>query len=76
MIEPNYILEIKINDPNYVYSKRVMHIDACPFEENGTFLLYWGEQYDQKGRLWRANGNCAPSSTKDGFNDMWFWLYT
>jgi len=75
MIEPNYILEIKINDPNYVYSKRVMHIDACPFEENGTFLLYWGEQYDQKGRLWRANGNCAPSSTKDGFNDMWFWLY-
>lgn len=51
-----YVLEIITNDPDYVYSKRVVYID----KEEGNFNLYWGENYDHGGRLWRANGHTAP----------------
>ena len=52
-IRPLYILEIVTNDPDYMYSKRVLYIDATT---EGHWTIYWGEGYDQRGRLWRALG--------------------
>lgn len=45
---PIYVLQMKQQDPNYVYSKRIMYIDK------ETFLFYHVENYDQKGRLYRT----------------------
>lgn len=73
-IRPLWVLEIMINDPDYIYSKRVIYIDANPLDEGGTYLLYWGEQYDQKGRLWKANGQGAPAN-KNGFKNLFDWVY-
>ncbi len=47
---PLYILEVDMNDKDYVYGKRVIYAE----KEDGTFSLYGGENYDQKGRLWRS----------------------
>ncbi|MDY6861439.1 MAG: DUF1329 domain-containing protein [Thermodesulfobacteriota bacterium] len=46
-----YKLEVIMNDPDYAYSRRVIY--ASP--ENNTYCLYYGENYDQKGRLWRGD---------------------
>ncbi|MDY6863440.1 MAG: DUF1329 domain-containing protein [Thermodesulfobacteriota bacterium] len=51
-IRPMYILEIKHNDPNYAYSKRIFCID----KEDGLGTIQYAENFDRKGRLWR--GNC------------------
>ena len=45
---PCYVLELDQQDPNYVYSKRILYIDK------ETFLHYIVENYDQKGRLYRT----------------------
>ncbi|MDY6863046.1 MAG: DUF1329 domain-containing protein [Thermodesulfobacteriota bacterium] len=50
-IRPLFILEIKLNDPNYPYSRRIFYIE----KERGTFDIEYGECYDQKGRFWRSN---------------------
>ncbi|MDY6863096.1 MAG: DUF1329 domain-containing protein [Thermodesulfobacteriota bacterium] len=47
---PLYILEVDMNDKDYVYKKRVIYAE----KEDGTFSLYGGENYDQKGRMWRS----------------------
>ncbi len=49
-IRPLYVLEVNINDPNYVYSKRVLYVD----KEDGFFTIYYGLFYDQRGRLFRS----------------------
>ena len=69
-LRPMCVLEIKLNDPGYVYSKRVVYGDAM-----GIWLLYWGEQYDLKGRLWRANGQWGPSEDGKGFKNLFGWMY-
>jgi hypothetical protein len=45
---PVYVLQMTQQDPNYVYSKRIMYIDK------ETFLFYHVENYDRKGRLYRT----------------------
>lgn len=74
-IRPHLVLEITLNNPNHVYSKRIIYIDGVPLDQGGTYLLYWGEQYDRKGRLWRANGQGAPSDNSKGFKNMYNWVY-
>ena len=49
-IRPCWELEIMINDPNYLYSKRIMYVD----KKDGCCNLWSGEGYDQKGRLFRT----------------------
>ena len=73
-IRPQWVLEIMLNDPDYVYSKRIIYVDAVPLKEGGCYLLYWGEQYDQKGRLWKAGGQGAPAANKEGFKNMFHWM--
>ena len=65
-LRPFWVLEIMINNPDYVYSKRIIYVDASPPPDR-NYILYWGEQYDQKGRLWKATGQVAVSTSKDGF---------
>ncbi len=45
---PTYVVELTQLDKNYIYSKRVLYIDK------ETFMIYHGEYYDQKGRLYRT----------------------
>jgi len=45
---PTYVVQLTQLDRNYVYSKRIMYIDK------ETFLLYYIENYDRKGRLYRT----------------------
>ncbi len=58
-IRPMYQLEIIMNDPNYAYSKRVLYIDGVPLDQGGSFLLFAGDTYDQKGRLWKCTDHAA-----------------
>src|SRR3972149_7818190 len=66
-IRPHWVLEIMINDPKYVYSKRVIHIDATPVDQGGNYRADWMEAYDQKGRLLRGWGYVAKAANKEGF---------
>ena len=74
-LRPQWVLEIMINDPDYLYSKRVLYVDAVPLDQGGSYLLYWGEQYDQKGRMFKANGQVAPAANKEGFKNLYNWVY-
>ncbi len=74
-IRPQWVLEIKINDPNYAYSKRIIYIDGVSLGKGGNFRLNWGEQYDQKGRLWKSGGHMTPSADKQGFQRMFNYVY-
>ncbi|MDO8637673.1 MAG: DUF1329 domain-containing protein [Dehalococcoidia bacterium] len=65
-IRPHWVLEIMINNPDYVYSKRILYMDAVPLDQGGTYCASWGETYDQKGRLWRACGMVAFFANKEG----------
>ncbi len=72
-IRPMYQLEVMINDPNYVYSKRVLYIDGVPLEQGGSFLLFGGDTYDQKGRLWKCTDHAAfysDAGLKEGFRSF------
>ena len=73
-IRPQWVLEIMINDPDYVYSKRIVYVDAVPLDQGGSYYPYAGEEYDQKGRLWKAC-NMFPSANKEGFRGMFFAVY-
>ena len=73
-IRPLWVLELITNDPDYAYSRRMIYIDAVPWEEGGTFLMYWGEQFDQKHRLWKSGGQGAPSDDGKGFKNLFAWL--
>ncbi len=68
-IRPLWVVEVKTNDPNYIYSKRIIWIDK------DTFTNYWGEQYDQRDRLWRANGPHPVSSDNLNCRGMFNWMY-
>jgi len=69
-----YVLEVMMNDPDYAYSKRIVLVDSTPVDQGGSYPLYWGEQYDQKGRLWKAGGQGAPAANKEGFKNMFHWM--
>jgi hypothetical protein len=73
-IRPHWVMEVMINNPDYAYSKRILYIDAVPFPE-GFSCLYWGEQYDQNGRMWKANGFGAPAFNELGMGNFYFWMY-
>ncbi len=53
-IRPLWVLEVMINNPDYVYSKRMLYVDALPIGQGGNFFIYWGDNYDQKGQLWKS----------------------
>ncbi|MDY6862976.1 MAG: outer membrane lipoprotein-sorting protein, partial [Thermodesulfobacteriota bacterium] len=53
-IRPFWILEIKTNEPDYVYSRRITWVER----DSGGFGLPYSENYDQKGRLYRGS-HCA-----------------
>ena len=74
-LRPLWVMELTTNDPDYIYTRRIMHVDAVPMEKGGTFLLYWGDEYDQKGRLWKANGQGAPSDNGKGYKNLFAWMY-
>jgi len=65
-LRPLYVLQVNTNDPNYVYSKRVLYVDV----KEGNYTIYWGEEYDQRGRLFRANGHAAPADEVHRFPGM------
>jgi hypothetical protein len=48
---PVYVVKMVQQDRTYVYSTRILYIDQ------ETFLLYYIENYDQKGRLYRTMDN-------------------
>jgi hypothetical protein len=48
MRRPCYVFQMTQLDPNYTYSKRIYYIDM------ETFGCIYNENYDQKGRLYRA----------------------
>ncbi|SPD72408.1 conserved hypothetical protein [uncultured Desulfobacterium sp.] len=73
-IKPLWVMEIMINNPDYAYSKRVVYIDATPFPE-GFYCLYWGEEYDQNGRMWKANGFGASAYGSMGMGNLYLWMY-
>ncbi|MFZ3114370.1 MAG: DUF1329 domain-containing protein [Syntrophales bacterium] len=73
-IRAQWVLEIMINDPDYVYSKRILYADGVPLDQGGEYYAYWGEQYDQKGRLWKACG-MFPGGNKEGFKGLFFAMY-
>jgi hypothetical protein len=50
-IRPLWTLQINTNDPNYIYSKRILYVENL----SKSFLLYGGEGYDQRGRLYKSN---------------------
>ena len=45
-----YVLQIDIHDPTYMYSRRILYLDA----ETGDFRINYEEMYDQEKRLWRT----------------------
>jgi hypothetical protein len=47
MRRPVYVLQMTQTDSSYIYSKRIYYVDM------ETFQPFWGEFYDQKGRLYR-----------------------
>jgi len=49
-IRPCYVLEVYINDPEYLYSKRVIYMEKQRLVGVGYYL----NTYDQKGRLHRS----------------------
>lgn len=76
-IRPLHVLEVVTNDPDYMYSKRVLYIDAT---SEGNWTIYWGENYDQAGRLWRALGTTPPAhetwNGKSGFRNLYGYVIT
>ena len=74
-IRPHWVLEVMINNPDYAYSKRVVYIDSTPLDHGGKYQPYWGEQYDQRGRLWKANGQGATAVNKEGLYYLFNWMY-
>jgi len=48
-------------------------------KNEGNYTIYWGEQYDQKGRLWRANGQGAIADEfhkgSSGYRNLYLWMY-
>lgn len=49
-IRPLYVLEVDVNDPDYLYAKRVMFLE----KQRPTGFGYYSNVYDQKGRLQRS----------------------
>jgi len=70
-----WVMEVTLKDPDYVYSKRLFYINATPFDEKGDFLIYWGENFDLKGRLWRAGGFAVHYDNGEGFRTLNNWIY-
>jgi len=72
---PLWVLEVSLNDPNYVYSRRLFYINATPMAQKGDYLIYWGENFDPKGRLWRAGGFAVHYDNGHGFRTLNNWIY-
>ncbi len=75
-IRPLCIISVTTNNPDYMYSKRILYIDT----EEGHWVIYWAENYDQGGRLWRALGVTPvaheTSNGVDGFRNLYGYVIT
>jgi len=69
-----YVVEVMGNDPDYVFSKRVIYIDATPVDKGGNFPLCWGEHFDQRGRLWKVS-TMSSGVNKEGFKGPTYCIY-
>lgn len=81
-IRPCLVLDIITNDPNYMYSRRRLYVDATT---EGNWIIWWGENFDQRGRMWRALGvtpvahlrGTTPDLQKiRGFRNLWGYVIT
>ena len=70
-IQPYWILEVFPNDPNYVYTRRVIYA-----LKDYTFRMAAGEMYDQKGRMYRAHTGDFLSLQAETYELENFWFYT
>jgi hypothetical protein len=43
-----YVIDVKNNDPDYIYGKRVWYLDP------ETYWIHWQEVYDEIGRFWKC----------------------
>ena len=61
---PVYVIELTQLDKTYVYGKRIMYFDK------ETFLLFYAENYNQKGVLYRSCFNIFYHDPATGYNSM------
>lgn len=66
-----YVSEWNINNPNYVYKKRVIYADAE--KESQVFPLYGSEEYDHRGRIWRSLGDVVFCKAPETFYSQGIW---
>lgn len=66
---PMYVVKMAQLDKNFVYSYRILYIDK------ETFMLYYIENYDQKGRLYRNSEAMAMFLPKMGMFNIHDVLY-
>ena len=62
-----YVLEVNINDPDYVYSKRVIYME----KQRLTGLGYYLNTYDIRGRLHRSELYWNSFQGPEHFPDYW-----
>jgi hypothetical protein len=66
---PLWILEINMNDPDYLYSKKILYVKKS--KTNTT--CFGSEIYDQKGNFYRSQGVTVPYRDKKTFAEQ-FWF--
>jgi len=74
-IKPLWVVEVMMNDKNYIYSKRLLYIEGVPLEQNGNYSLHWGETFDQRGRLFKGAGFGARYDNGMGMRTLFSWIY-
>lgn len=67
-IRPLWILEMYPNDPDYVYSKKVMYMER----QRKTCVGYGFDAYDQRGRFFRSVNYIINAMVSDTFeSNLW-----
>jgi hypothetical protein len=66
---PTYVLKLTQLDRNYVYGQRILYIDK------ETFNLYFVENYDQKGRLYRTALPISAFFPEMGIFTQFDWMF-
>ncbi|MDY6862558.1 MAG: DUF1329 domain-containing protein [Thermodesulfobacteriota bacterium] len=68
-IRPLWVLQININNPDYLYKKRIIYIE----KEHKTGDVYAGECFDLQGRLWKSCNFVSQAKDPDYFEgNSWY----
>ena len=69
--QPFWILDVRLNDPNYVYSRRVIYI-----LNDYTFRPAATEIYDQKGRMLKVQPGvyCSLQPETNDLENFWYYI--